>query len=157
MDRKTKIFFGVFFGLIAITIVVTFCKFFILKDYYIQAQADCDPAKEACFATTCDPTQDDTCPKNPAEQTSYTKLVEKKASEIPLCDPNDKSCDALACKPSMDCQVIYCDKNTVEDGETCNDPAEYNKENPPSNNSADKKNQGGNGNDNQPNSSNADQ
>ncbi|MDR3583128.1 MAG: hypothetical protein P4L62_02100 [Candidatus Pacebacteria bacterium] len=44
MDRKTKIFFGVFFGLIAITIVVTFCKFFILKDYYIQAQADCDPA-----------------------------------------------------------------------------------------------------------------
>ncbi|MDR3559496.1 MAG: hypothetical protein P4L58_03790 [Candidatus Pacebacteria bacterium] len=157
MDRKTKIFFGVFFGLIAITIVVTFCKFFILKDYYIQAQADCDPTKEACFVTTCDPSQDDTCPTDPAKQTSYTKLIRKKASEIPLCDPSDKSCDALACGSGADCQVIYCDKDTVGDGETCNDPAEYNKKTPPSDNNADKKDQGEKDNNNQSSSGNADQ
>ena len=157
MDRKTKIFFGVFFGLIVLTIVVTFCKFFVLKDYYIQAQADCDPAKEACFVTTCDPSQDDTCPKDPAEETSYTKIVQKKASEVPLCDPNDKNCDAMACNPGMDCKVIYCDKDTVEDGETCNDPDQYNKKNPPEDKSMEKKDQGGNSNANQPGSGSADQ
>jgi hypothetical protein len=128
--RANKIFFAVFFTLIAGVVIVTFTKYFIAKDYYIQAEADCDPATEACFVTTCDPADDPECPADPEEQTSYTKLVKKKANQIPDCDPADENCQALECLPGGDCEVIFCDEITVGEGQECNDPEEYNLENP---------------------------
>lgn len=131
MDKKTKIFFAAFFALIAIVITITFCKYFILKDYYIQAQADCDPTTEKCFISTCDPATDDTCSSDPAQQTTYYKLVTKKAYNIPLCDPNDENCKALECDPGENCKVEFCNESNIPDGEQCNDPVKYNAENPP--------------------------
>lgn len=131
MDKKSKIFFLVFFLLIAVVVVITYMKYFVAKDYYITAQADCDPTIENCFVYTCDPEIDSECPEDPAEQASYYKLVNKKANQIPLCDPNEEDCNALDCDPGMDCQVIYCDESNVSEEETCNDPERYLEENPP--------------------------
>jgi hypothetical protein len=125
MDKKTKIFFWVFSTLIAGVVVVTFCKYIILKDYYIEAEADCDPASQACFVTTCDPADDSECPADEADRTSYTKKVKKKAYLIPLCDPSDENCDALKCIPGEDCQETFCNEETVGEGQECNDPVKY--------------------------------
>lgn len=137
MDKKNKIFFWIFFTLIAVVVTVTFSKYFILKDYYIQAQADCDPAVSACFVSTCDPTTDSTCSQDPAQQTSYYKLVTKKAYDIPLCDPNDEKCQALECLSGQDCKVEFCAEATKPEGEECNDPVKYNEDNPPAADSSD--------------------
>lgn len=130
MDKKSKYLLWVFFVIVIIVAAISFRKYFILKDYLIKAQADCDPATEKCFMITCDPTTDDQCPKDPAEQTSYYKYVEKKASTIPSCDPNSPDCPALECTDKEDCKEILCDDSTKNEDETCNDPAEYNKNNP---------------------------
>lgn len=116
-----------FFLVIIAVIAITFVRYYIFKDYYIQAQADCDPETEKCFVTTCDPATDDTCSKNPDEQTTYYKIIKKKAYIIPLCDPNDESCPKLACNPGEDCQETLCDEKTVKDqeGAECNDPETY--------------------------------
>jgi hypothetical protein len=131
MDNKNKIFFAIFFTLIAGVAIVVFTKYFVAKDYYIQAEAECDPASEECFVATCDPANDPECSSDPAEQTSYTKLVMKKANQIPDCDPADENCPALKCFSGQDCEEILCDESTIGEGQECNDPQKYLEENPP--------------------------
>jgi hypothetical protein len=118
-----------FFLVIITVVIITFLKYFYLKDYYIQAQADCDPETEKCFSTTCDSATDDTCSQNPDEQTSYYKIIKKKAYLIPLCDLNSKDCPKLACSQDEDCEETLCDETTVKDqeGAECNDPEAYKK------------------------------
>ncbi|RPI53857.1 MAG: hypothetical protein EHM49_03865, partial [Deltaproteobacteria bacterium] len=132
MDKKSKIFFLVFFLLIAVVVVITYAKYFVAKDYYITAQADCDPETEACFIYVCDPEVDGECPEDEAEWTSYYKIVKKKANLIQLCDPNEEDCNALECLEGMDCEVTFCDEDSVAEGEECSDPETYLEENPPS-------------------------
>ncbi len=125
-DRKNKIFFAVFFGLIAVVVAVTFVKYFIMKDYYIQAETECDPSSERCFIYECDPEEDgEDCPEDEAERISYYKLIKKKAYAIPLCDPEDENCPALVCLPGEDCEETLCEEDNEEEGIVCNDPAEY--------------------------------
>jgi hypothetical protein len=134
MDKKNKIFFTVFFGLIAVVVAVTFVKYFILKSYYIQTEGDCDPTVEKCFIWECDPEateEGEKCTGDPETDTWYYQKVKKLANEIAPCDPNDETCDALLCDQEiMDCEVTFCDENTVGEGEVCNDPVKYNEENP---------------------------
>ncbi len=130
--KKEKILIVSFFTILIAVVAITYIKYFILKDYYIQAEIDCDPKTESCFIYECDPADDEECPENPDERISYYALVMKKASQIPLCDPNDESCDALYCEEGMDCSIIYCNEETKEEGMECNDPAIYNKNNPDS-------------------------
>lgn len=130
MDKKSKIFFLVFFLLIAVVVVITYAKYFVAKDYYITAEAECDPETEACFIYVCDPEVDGECPEDEAEWTSYYKIVKKKANLIPLCDPNEEDCNALDCIEGMDCEVTFCDEDSVAEGEECSDPETYLEENP---------------------------
>ncbi|MDQ1283956.1 MAG: hypothetical protein QG620_304 [Patescibacteria group bacterium] len=126
IDKKSRIFFAVFFGLIALTVAATFIKYFILKDYYIQAEAECDPSAERCFIYECDPEEDgEDCPEDEAERISYYKLIKKKAYAIPLCDPAGENCPALACQAGEDCEETLCEEDNEEEGIVCNDPAEY--------------------------------
>lgn len=129
MDKKSKIFFAVFFALIFIAAGFSFYKFYVLKDYYVKIEADCDPATERCFVYECDEEADGECPADPKERVSYYKLIEKKAYAIPLCDPNSEDCPPLACEPEEDCAEIICDEAAEAEGEICNDPAEYLKNN----------------------------
>lgn len=84
MDKKSKIFFAVFFSVIIIMIGVSFYKYFVLKDYYIQLEADCNPEQEECLSYVCDPADDSECPEVEADRVSHYKLIEKKASAIPF-------------------------------------------------------------------------
>lgn len=129
MDKKSKIFFSVFFSIAFIVTAISFFKFYILKDYYIKSETACDPATEKCFIYECDPAVDTGCSENAAERISYYKLIEKKASALPLCDPNDTGCPALTCQAGEDCKETLCDETTIVAGEQCSDPAEYLKNN----------------------------
>ena len=131
MDKKTRIFFLVFFGLIAISVLVTFFKYFVQKDYYIKAEAECDPYTEKCFVYVCDPETEKDCPEDEGERTSYYKYIEKKAYLIPLVDPNSEDFPGIECqKGENGCREILCDEKTVAKGEECNDPVKYTQDNP---------------------------
>jgi len=131
MDKKSKIFFVVFFLLIATSIGVTYYRYMILHDYMIEGEATCDPYTESCFIYVCDPEADGECTGDPVEDTSYYKLVDRNAKNIPLCDPADESCDTSVClEGESDCSYTLCDPETVAEGEECNDPEQYTKDNP---------------------------
>lgn len=125
MDKKSKIFFVVFFGVIILITVFSFVKYFVLKDYYIKVEVDCDPQKESCFVYVCDPQEDSECPVNPEERTSYYKFIDKKAKSIPLCSIDDIDCPVLVCSPEEDCQEIVCGSDTVAEGEECSNPESF--------------------------------
>lgn len=131
MDKKSKIFFIVFFLLITGSVAATYYRYIVERDYIIQAEADCDPYTEACFVYVCDPEAGEECTGDPAEDTSYYKLIERNAKNIPLCDPNDETCDVLTCpEGEEDCAITLCDPVTAEEGMECSDPLVYTLENP---------------------------
>ena len=130
MDKKSIILFSIFFIIVFIVTAISFYRYMILRDYYITAEADCDPTTEKCFIYKCSPEDDETCPENPDERISYYKLIKKKASIIPLCDPAKEDCPALSCQEEEDCEEILCDDSTKAKDEECNSPEEYLKENP---------------------------
>lgn len=125
MDKKSKIFFSVFFSIAFIVMAVAFFKFYVFKDYYIKSEAECDPETENCFIYECDPAEDSECPENPDERASYYKLVEKKAYALPVCDSADLECSPIACQEGEDCTEILCDEASKAEDEQCNDPEEY--------------------------------
>jgi len=119
-----------FFLVIITVVIITFLKYFYLKDYIIQAEAECDPMAEECFIYECVPGVDEDCaedPDDPEAMLSYYKLVEKKAFLVPLCDPNDENCDALNCAglEEDNCKEILCSDETKDEGIECIDPAAY--------------------------------
>lgn len=131
MDRKSKIFFLAFGLIILASVAITFNKYFILKDYYIQAETECDPTTERCFVYECD-LETEECSENPEENISYYKLITKKAYMFPDCDPNnDENCPALQCAPDEDCKYSLCEEDNEAEDIVCNDPEEYIKNNPP--------------------------
>lgn len=125
MDKKSKIFFSIFFSVAIIIVVVAFFKFYILKDFYIKLEVPCDPETEKCFITECDPQSDSQCPENPDERVSYYKLINKKANLLPACDSSDPDCPPIVCSAGEDCQETLCDEATKTKDEECSDPEEY--------------------------------
>jgi len=119
MDTKSKVLFFIFILMILAVVGVVYYRYVILRDYYMQAQVECDPQTEKCFMTECDPADDSECPANPDERVSYYKIIEKKAYAIPLCDPTDKSCPPLTCAGDLSCHETFCDENNLGDGEAC--------------------------------------
>lgn len=131
MDKKSKIFFLVFFLLIAGSVAATYYRYIVARDYIIEAEADCDPYTEACFTYVCDPEAGEECTGDPAEDTSYYKLIQRNAKNIPLCDPDEEGCEALVCPPGeAECEITFCDPATAEEGMVCTDPTAYTLENP---------------------------
>ncbi|MDD5750164.1 MAG: hypothetical protein PHU56_00735 [Candidatus Pacebacteria bacterium] len=125
MARKSKIFFIVFFFLVLAGVGVSFCKYFVLKDYYIRAEVECDPRMENCFMAECDPLSDDECPESPDERISYYKIVEKKAYDIPLCDSDSPDCQPFTCGQSDNCREIFCDETARPEGASCSNPGMF--------------------------------
>ena len=130
MDKKSKILLAIVIAAIAGSVFATYYRYIIKKNYYIEAQTDCDPRMEVCFVSVCDPATDSECPQAEAERATYYKLIKKKASNIPLCDPNDADCAALDCSDKTICEETLCDPANPGEGVTCNDPEKYNADNP---------------------------
>lgn len=132
MDKKSKIFFIVFFLLIAGSVGASYYKFIVKRDYIIEAQADCDPYAKKCFVYVCDPAAGEECTGNPEEDTSYYKIIRRNAQNIPLCDPAKEGCDALVCPSGEpECEIAFCDQEKAKESEVeCSDPEVYALENP---------------------------
>lgn len=124
MDKKTKVFFIIFFGIIVVVAGISFYKYIILRNYYITIDVPCDPAQEQCFKEECDPESADGCPKDAVNGATYYKLIKKKAYAVPACDPNNPDCPPLACFAGEDCLEILCDEAAAEDY-VCSGPEEY--------------------------------
>lgn len=126
-DKKSKNANRVFYMILVLLIIgsvgVTFFKIVIKKDYQILAETSCDPKTEKCFARTCDPTSDSTCPAIEADRTTYYKIISKNASSIALCEATtDKiGCDTeLSCTSNeISCSYTYCNPDELIDGEVC--------------------------------------
>ena len=125
MDKKSKLFFSIFFFIAFAAIAGAFLKFFLFKDYLIRTEIECDPGLEKCFVYVCDPESESECSEDPDEQVSYYKLIEKKAYALPACDASDPDCPAPTCAYGEDCNEILCDEATKSEEEQCSDPAEY--------------------------------
>lgn len=137
MDKKTKLFFFIFFLALATSIGATYYRIVVARDYVILAQADCDPTTENCFVYECDPEAEE-CSGIPEEDIWYYEKVSRKAANIPLCNPDEEDCEALVCpEGEEECEVAFCDEATKTDDETCSDPEIYNAENPVEDVSAD--------------------
>lgn len=136
-SRTEKLFIWFFIILICCSIFFTFYRFIVQKDYLIEGEADCDPTTEKCFIWQCTPdssVNDEACTGNAEKDIWYYKLVQKKAANIPLCNPDeDKNCKPLACVPEeKDCMEIFCnEQNKIDQKAECNDPIQYQKDNPP--------------------------
>ena len=144
MDKKSKIFFALFGLLIVASVAVTFWRYMVKKDFVIENQVDCDPTTDKCFIWKCDPASDvdgEKCTGDADKDTWYYQIARRNASHIPLCDPDkDDSCKPMDCDPATekDCSVTFCDDtNKKEQGVECNNPAQYNIDNPPAADSAD--------------------
>lgn len=131
MDKKSKIFFIVFFLLIAGSVGASYYKFVVKRNYIVEAQADCDPYTKRCFVYVCDPAAGEECTGNPVEDTSYYKIIRRNAQNIPLCDPAEEGCNALVCPSGeAECEIIFCDPETAGEDAECSDPEVYALENP---------------------------
>ncbi len=104
---------------------VIFYKIVVIKNYQIVAEVSCDPTVEKCFVYECDPADDETCPENITDRTSYYKKISKKANTIYLCEKTEEKLgcgEELSCtEGETDCSYVLCDSNNLEEGETCSE------------------------------------
>ncbi|MEI6528515.1 MAG: hypothetical protein WCO10_02465 [bacterium] len=124
-SRANKIFYTVFILLLIGSVVATFVRIVVLKDYQIVAETSCDPTTEKCFVYECDPVSDTSCSANPAERISYYKMISKKAATIAACEATaDKvGCgEELSCiEGENNCAYTLCDPAKLADGEKCSE------------------------------------
>ena len=127
MDKKSKILLCVFVVLIVISIIVTYYKIMIKRDYMIEAQIDCDPETESCFVYKCDPEQEE-CTGNPEEDMSYYKIINKNASRVSVCDSGVEECQPLVCEVGEpDCEITLCSPEDSS-GDSCSNLGESSNE-----------------------------
>jgi hypothetical protein len=131
MDKKSKIFLWFFFFLIVGSVAITYYRIIVKRDYIIEAQTDCDPTIEKCFIYHCDPAAEE-CSGDETQDTSYYKISKRKAYMIPNCDPADENCKPFACgENEKACEEVLCSEQTKQETDECNDPEQYNIDNPP--------------------------
>jgi hypothetical protein len=118
-----------FFLAVILSVGVSFLRFFVLRDYMIQAQASCDPRTEVCFIYHCDPSAEE-CTGDEVADTSYYKLIDRNAQFIPTCNPTSEGCAALECPvDEPGCVVTFCTPDNP-DGIECTTPETYREEHP---------------------------
>lgn len=112
-----------FFILLIGSIVFTYIRIVVQKDYIIVAETSCDPATEQCFVWECDIEIDGECSDDPEENIWIYKIVSKKAATIAACEASEEKlgCDEeLSCtEGEEDCLYQYCDEESTSDGIRC--------------------------------------
>ena len=108
-------------GLVLLGIAVTvwgYRVFFIEQNFVVKNVTECDPQVEICFMWCEEECEED-----------YYKKIVKNAKNIPDCDSSVEECEPLVCSPEeMGCEVIYCSSDTVEEGEQCTNPLDFERE-----------------------------
>lgn len=121
--------------LIAGSIIITYWRIVVKRDYIIENKIDCDPYSEACFVWKCNPDSEDEtkCSGDLEKDIWHYKIIKKKAANVPLCNPaKEENCNPWFCAANeKDCLEILCDEETkVEQGVECSNAVKYLKENP---------------------------
>lgn len=129
--QKSRILLLLFSAMIVVSISVSLYRFFILRDYTIQSQVPCDPYEESCFVYVCDPSAEE-CTGDPVVDTSYYKLLNRNAGNVPTCDPNEAGCNPLFCPDNEEeCTITTCTTSLAEEnGTECTYPNEYSQQFP---------------------------
>ena len=89
----------------------SFYRFFVLNDYLVNYEDDCDPYTESCFLY---------CEDEECSDPFYYSVIERHADEIyNLCGTDVTACDAAyECQPEVEhCTISFCDP--VTDGDLC--------------------------------------
>ncbi|MFZ3031839.1 MAG: hypothetical protein WA082_02280 [Candidatus Moraniibacteriota bacterium] len=119
MDRKSKLIFWIFFVSLAFVITLLFAKFYILRDYTLKAEVECDPQTEICFERLCmEECEQDALPE-------YYKIQMVQASDVSLCDPHWQECPEIDCSSVASCFEEYCSEENVPDEESCSNPEDF--------------------------------
>ncbi|MDD3437365.1 MAG: hypothetical protein PHC64_09475 [Candidatus Gastranaerophilales bacterium] len=131
MNKKNWIlmFFVFLVALFISAVTISYYKYFIVKDFLVQAETECDPTEERCFIWVCDPAEED-CTGDPEEDTWYYKYIMKKAYLLPDCDIfYDEDCPSPVCNEFEDCEEIFCEDDNEEEIE-CTNPDTFILEHP---------------------------
>ncbi len=107
----------------------SFYKFYIVRDYMVYGHTECDPSESICFVYECDPETEE-CTGNEDEDTEYYALIEKNASQIPVCNPSVEECDPLVCTSGeVGCMISFCDETLAAKEEVeCSNPEDFQEE-----------------------------
>lgn len=96
-----------------LVVAASYVRFFILQDYLIAYEGECDPATQSCYVWCEDTESEESC--------SYYSVIERKAYEIAKkCDLDLSECDAAyACQEDVAiCLISYCEPS-VDGEESC--------------------------------------
>lgn len=129
MDKKSKILLWSLFFLMAGSLFFMYYKTFVLRDYLIQSEIECDPYIETCFVSLCN-SDDEECTSESIENASYYKIIRRLAKNIPSCDQTSPICSLNCGENEEGCTYELCDVSSVEEGVFCSDPEEYSRMNP---------------------------
>ena len=125
---RSRWFFGIFFALILLSVSATFYRVFIARDYLVTVETLCSPETQSCFARDICDTEDQTCSEGDTPtETSYYKIVERKAFAFPeTCasgSADSPLCADMSCRPGeAECTETFCADETVPEGERCMGP-----------------------------------
>lgn len=100
--------------LILLSSAILFYRIFILKDYIITAQSQCNPNLETCFVIDC--TEGDLECEGP----TYYRNIKVRAVDT-TCGLEDPRClyDFACSEESGNCEIEYCDDSNVLEEERC--------------------------------------
>jgi hypothetical protein len=124
---KNKIFWTIFILLIVGSVVATYLRIYVWKDYQIVAQTSCNPqTEESCFVQKTDTaTTTESGEEATATEISYYKLISKKAANVYACEQTTEKMDCneeLTClENEANCSYEYCtsDQEDPENGVSC--------------------------------------
>ncbi len=113
MDKKSKVLLIVLIIGIIFSVIATYNRIYIQRDYQILAEIDCDPEINSCFVW-----------EEEDGEIWYYSIIEKKAANIPDCNPHREECDdPFFCEEGEeDCYEFFCDEEELEEGEYCAGP-----------------------------------
>ena len=119
-----------FLCVVVLSVIATFWRTFISREYVIMFQSNCDPTTDRCFVQECTPDAPDTNPCFDAAATKeYFVQLAMDAHAVPTCTEDNHQCTTIRCTPDMgdECHETFCDSadSALPDGVTCNDPATY--------------------------------
>jgi hypothetical protein len=116
MDRKSTYLICLLALLGVVVAGWGYHTYFLERDFIVHTTTECDPETEACFMW---------CGDGECEQ-DYYKKIDKNARYIPVCDSYATECEPLSCGAGeADCKVTWCSSETIEDGEVCTDPSDF--------------------------------
>lgn len=123
--KLNRWFYIIFFALILGSVIFTFNRIVILKDYQIVAETSCNPQEgNSCFVRTEEvaTTTPEGLEATTTDDTFYRK-ISKKAAEIYICEQTlaKIGCsEELTCiEGEQNCSYEYCSSDTVPEGESC--------------------------------------